>query len=286
MSRKRNKSTSKIDIALLSCGLVELPVFKDCVEAIKREAEDVGAKVYVYLNGAPKETKPDFIQSIPDGFEIKQSSERVGFPAGANRAIKAGSAPLVLFITDDIILHPGSLKILIDRMKSDNEIGVCGMKLIFPEDSADPTRPAGRVQHIGHGVDIRGEVTHPLMGWKPDNPKCNVSREVISVTGGVFLVQRTAFQKVGGFFEGYGLGYFEDVDLNLSIRDRGWKIWVETGAVGTHYTNMSMNKSETPPNMAGNKMMFRMRNQSRLVNDSWTFWALIGIVLTGLRNFL
>ena len=272
MSRKRSKPQSQIDIALLSCGLVSLQVFKDCVAAISREAESVGARVYIYLNGAPKESKTDFVNTIPTNFEIKQSSERVGFPAGANRVIKAGNAPLILFITDDIILHPGSLKKLIDRIKTDETIGLCGMKLIFPEDSTDPSRPAGRVQHIGHGIDIRGKVTHPLMGWQPDNPKCNVSRESLSVTGGVFLARRKAFYQAGGFWEGYGIGYYEDVDLNLTMRENGWKIWVDAEAVATHYTNMSMSRSETPANMQANEPIFLARKKHLLVHDSWTYW--------------
>ena len=274
MSRKRNKKKSGIDIALLSCGLVGEKIFRECVDAVVREAEEYNANIYAYLNGAPKDEKRVYEEILADHpqINVSQTTERFGFPAGANKAIKKGSAPLVLFITDDIILHPGALKSLVDRVESDDEIGLCGMKLIFPQDSADPSRPAGRIQHIGHAVDIRGEIVHPLIGWKPDNPKCNRSREVISVTGGVFLVRRDTFIRAGGFWEGYGLGYFEDVDLNLNIRNLGRKIWIETDAVGTHYTNTSMLKADSPPNMEGNKMIFRMRNAQRLVNDNWTFW--------------
>ena len=277
MSRKQKRNPIKnkeVDIALLSCGLTEINVFKDCVDAIVRESSGLNCEIYVYLNGAPRETVGDFsriVQSYPQ-INLKMSTERVGFPAGANRVIKHGSSPLVLFITDDIILHPGSIKNLVDRMKSDSKIGLCGLKLLFPEDSVDKGRPAGRVQHIGHGVDIRGKITHPLIGWKPDNPKCNVSREVMSVTGGVFMVRRNAFIRAGGFWEGYGVGYYEDVDLNVTLRDQGWKIWIDTTAVATHYTNMSMSKSENPLNMQGNEMLFMSRKGKMLINDSWTFW--------------
>jgi GT2 family glycosyltransferase len=275
MSRKRKKiNKSLLDIALLSCGLVDINVFEKCLEAIVLESENVNSQIYVYLNGAPKESRNDFeniIHKYPQ-VRLNQSTERVGFPAGANRVIKKGSSPLVLFITDDIILHKGSLVELVTRIQSDEKIGLCGMKLLFPEGSDDKGRPAGRVQHIGHGIDIRGEVVHPLMGWKPDNPKCNVSREVLSVTGGVFIVRRNAFLRAGGFFEGYGLGYFEDVDLCLTLREQGWKIWIETEAVGTHYTNMSMMRSEVRPDMEWNKMIFRGRKSNQLINDTWSYW--------------
>lgn len=281
MSRKHRNPIrhSVVDIALLTCGLVDLPIFRDCVAAIKREMETVDCQFHVIFNGLDTKNRVPFheiVSTIPNP-KVKHSSDRLGFSAAANRVIKQGTSPLVLFITDDVILHEGSLKKLVETMDNP-EIGLCGMKLIFPKDSTDKGRPAGRVQHIGHAIDVRGEVVHPLIGWTPENPKCNISREVQSVTGAAFIVRRNVFLRAGGFFEPYGIGYFEDVDLCLSIRQiptgkgGNYKVWVNTEAVATHVTNASMNKSGQPIPMTQNKMIFQMRNSQRMVNDSWTFW--------------
>jgi len=158
------------------------------------------------------------------------------------------------------------------------EIGLCGLKLIFPQDSTDPGRPAGRVQHIGHGIDVRGEVTHPLMGWLPENPKCCVSREVQSVTGAVFMVRRSVFIKAGGFFEGYGKGYFEDVDLNLTIQSlptgqgSNYKIWLNAEATATHWTGATFIKKNEPVPMEVNRIILLQRKGKMLINDSFTYW--------------
>lgn len=282
MSKNRNRQAVRkpiLDVALLTCGLVDLPVFKDCVEAIRREIEGLDVNVYIMMNGLTPETRAPFSEianTLPHaGF--KHSSERVGFPVAANRIIRQGSSPLVLFVTDDVILHEGALKSLLETMKQP-DIGLCGLKLIFPKDSTHPGNVAGRVQHIGHAIDIRGEITHPLLGWSPENPRCCISREVQSVTGGVFIVRRNIFLRAGGFFEGYGLGYFEDVDLCLSIRsvpygeNDGYKIWINTDAIATHITNASMVKSGQPIPMQTNKFIFQHRNARRMVNDTFTFW--------------
>ena len=277
MSKNRKRKPivhAELDIALLTCGLVDIEIYKKCVNSIVEYSKGINCNFYVYVNGAPKETVSDFLSianSIPN-VKVKQTGERVGFPAGANRVIKMGSSPFFMFITDDIVLKPGAIQSLIETMNRDDKISLCGMKLLFPEDSQDQARPAGRVQHIGHAIDIRGEVTHPLIGWKPDNPKCCNSREVLSVTGGVFIARRQAFNQVRGFYEGYGLGYFEDIDLNLSLREAGWKIWIDANAVADHYTNQSMMKADQPVPMNENKMLFRARKQHLLVNDSFTFW--------------
>jgi GT2 family glycosyltransferase len=141
----------------------------------------------------------------------------------------------------------------------DPQIALCGMKLVFPDEEGDPARPAGRVQHVGHGISIRGSITHPFIGWTADNPKCCISREVASVTGAAFMVRRKLFEKVGGFFEGYGKGYFEDVDLCFSLAQLGFKIFIDTEAQAVHYTNQTMKDMELPP-LQFNEMILHVRH--------------------------
>jgi GT2 family glycosyltransferase len=265
---------SLVDIALLTAGYVDIPVFRECISAIKREMATVDSAFYAFRDNNPPESRQaydEIFSTIPNAKIKHHSGVNVGFPRGANTAIRAGTSPLVFFVSDDIILHEGTLMKLV-RTMDDPQIAMCGLKLIFPEDSPDPGRPAGRVQHIGHAVDIRGEITHPLLGWRPDNPKTCVSREVQSVTGAAFMVRRSAFLKAGGFFEGYGKGYFEDVDLNLTLRSMGHKVWINADATATHYTGYTFRKKQEPTNMQGNRMLLLQRKGNLLVNDSFTFW--------------
>jgi len=92
MSKNRKRKLySGIDISLLSCGLVDNDVFSACLDAIAREAGGVDANVSVYLNGAPQESRNFFVAEIEKhGFLIKQTSERVGFPAGVNENAHVG----------------------------------------------------------------------------------------------------------------------------------------------------------------------------------------------------
>lgn len=275
MSRKQHKKVvhGQVDIALLTCGVVDLPVFERCIEAIKREMETVQCNFQVFFQGVTPENRQPFTNIINtvSNANLRTSADNAGYPVGANRVIRMGSAPLVLFVTDDIVLGEGSLKKLIETMEN-KDIGLCGLKLTFPKNSVDKARPAGRVQHIGHAIDLHGEVTHPLMGWKPENEKCNKSREVQSVTGATFMVRRDLFRKAGGFNEAYGRGYFEDVDLCLTLRSMGSHIFINTEATAEHYTNASMVKINQPIPMYQNRQLLVMRHGRNLIHDSWSFW--------------
>lgn len=249
-----------VDICLLTCGMVKMPIFEKCINAIKSEMETVPSRLIVFQNGqVPPQNAIEqgrILEDLPPLSKKTYSQKREGFPAGANRVIRAGHAPLVLFITDDIILKPGCLDTLVRRM-DDKTIGICGLKLLFPLDS-DESGPRGTVQHVGHGISIRGGITHPFLGWSADNPKCCVSREVISVTGGCFMVRRQVFDKAGGFFEGYGTGYFEDVDLCFMIAKLGMKVFIDTDAQAWHHVGQSMKQVERPP-MQFNEMILHTR---------------------------
>jgi GT2 family glycosyltransferase len=249
---------------------VEEKVFSDCIDAILSETKSFPANIYVFENGTPGVYK-DVISRLPETSRVSSTSQNIGFPAGANRVIKMGKAPLVLFITDDIILHPGAIDTLIRRMDNPN-ISQCGLKLLFPEDSMDRGKPAGKVQHIGHAMTIRGEIVHPLLGWSADNPKCCISREVISVTGGVFMVRRKLFERIGGFNEIYSPGYYEDAELSLTLQQLGGTVFIDTNAVATHVTNATFGKEKNLPPITRNKITFNTRC-GRFFR--WTEWEMV-----------
>lgn len=274
MSKKNRHpiSNTLVDIAILTAGIIEPSVFEKCLSACFQESHTAASKIYLFRDGVPAETKDAYSEILKRyPVSVSQQSDNKGYPYGANRAIKSGTSPLVLFVSDDVILHEGTLQKLVRRM-DDPSIGMCGLKLIFPEDSIDVGRPAGKVQHVGHGVDVRGEVTHPLLGWRPGHPKCNISRDVISVTGAAFMVRRKTFIQAGGFWEGYGKGYFEDVDLCLEIRKLNQRVFIDTEATATHYTGATFIKKNDPMPLEHNKMIFRQRKGNLLTHTSWEFW--------------
>lgn len=153
-----------LDICILTAGRYDL--LDKCLEHIIPEMRPEYS-LNVFNNGYPSPQYTEIYKKYPQA-RTKQANQNIGFPGGANTAIRMGKAPLALFISDDIFIRPGTIDTLIRRM-DDSTIALCGLKLLFPEGSTDPTRPAGKVQHVGHAINIRGEVVHPLMAWSAEN---------------------------------------------------------------------------------------------------------------------
>lgn len=272
--RDRHKTKSPqslVDCCMLTAGRTD--VFQKALPAMVSEGSHFDCSYYVLDNGSPREKQAEYLQILDEypQVEYKRIPDNVGFPAGANRLIKLGTSPLVLFVSDDVVLHEGAVDALLRRM-DDRTIALCGMKLLFPADSSDKTRPAGKVQHIGHAINIRSEIIHPLIGWDADNPKCNVSREIISVTGAAFMVRRKPFLQAGGFFEGYGKGTFEDVDLSFVLRSMGYKVWIETNAIGTHYVGQTAEMRKEAFPLDNNRGLLLARHGQEFQWSEWEIW--------------
>lgn len=143
-----------LDVAILTSGRVDM--FRKCLDSVLSETSGTSAKIYIVEQGVPQESLPlydEVYEKLPKSAQVIRLRDNRGYPFGMNKAMKAGNAPLILSVSDDVTLHPGSIHALLKRM-DDPAIGLCGLKLLFPADSIDPHRPAGRVQHVGHSMNI------------------------------------------------------------------------------------------------------------------------------------
>ena len=268
MSRKRyKKKKSQLDVVLLTRNLWDIA--QQCVDAVPEACEGLDYQFIIFDNDSDqKEKKIEFYNQFPDDVKIYYSQQNLGYPKGFNEAVRKGTSPYVLILTNDVILRPQSITTLMKTME-DEKVGMAGMKLIFPEDSNDPARPAGKLQHICLTTNVRGEFYHPFLGWNPNHPKINKLQEVYAVTGAVFLIRRELWNKVGGFFDGYGRGTFEDVDLAMKIHEMGYNVVTEPKAVATHYVGATAMEMNQPFPLEQNRMIFLQRWGSKLKYDEW-----------------
>lgn len=274
MSRKQNHKSSKstIDIVIVSGGRFDM--LRKCLDALYREAETTPLSIYLIDHNTNAEEYRDNSELFAkrDGssvcdFQVKHLKQDIGFPAANNEAARMGSAPLLMFLNDDVELHERAVQKIVDSFL-DTSVGVVGIKLLFPPSSTSPIRPAGKIQHVGMALNIRGEPVHPLVGWSADHPKTNISREALFVTGACLTIRRSLWNKVNGFDPIYGMGTFEDTDLCFKARQNGYKVWVNAQATGYHYVGATVEKKRVAYPMAQNKMTF----QSRWMNSGLMMW--------------
>ena len=268
--RKQNRTPpiiADLDIVIPVYGRFDM--LERCLASIP-EATKSSYKITIYDDNSPDKEEADafYKQFVTDRMvKVIRGKKSKGFPGACNTGVSAGHAPLVFLLNSDVVLSKGSLDIMIEDMK-DQSIGVVGMKLLFPDDSIDAIRPAGKIQHVGLFTNVFGDIVHSFIGWSPDNPRPNAIHEAYAVTGAALLTRRALWRKVGGLFTGYGRGTYEDVEYCLTIRALGYKIIVEIDAVATHYVGASASQN-APFNLRANKNIFMSRWARTLKYTDW-----------------
>lgn len=138
-----------------------------------------------------------------------------------NRAAAEARGEVLLLLNNDIDpIGPDWLREMVSQCLRPG-IGAVGCKLLYAD---------GRLQHGGTVLGVGGVAAHYLTGAVPDSPGPSGSlalvRSVAAVTAACIAVRREVFEAVGGFDEANLPVTFNDVDLCLRIRERGWRnLW-------------------------------------------------------------
>lgn len=280
MSRKRNRSVSirpLLDVVVTTAGRLDL--LELCMASLYRNSKKVPISITIVDQDIPVDDKKlhaelfECQESSVVSFQVVRMTPNLGFPSAANMGARKGSSPIITFISDDVELQDDALENILSSFV-DSTVGVVGTRLLFPKGQSSPSRPAGKIQHVGLALNLRGVPVHPLNGWSPENPKTQLSRDAWAVTGACFSIRRELFNKAGGFDPIYGRGTFEDCDLCMKVRQMGKRIYLNAKAQGYHYTGATVEKRREGFPLQQNLQIFQTRwGQTGLMTwDEFTYY--------------
>ena len=136
----------------------------------------------------------------------------------------------LLFLNNDTEVLAGWLEPMVSLFGERLDTGAVGAKLLYPD---------GRLQEAG------GIIWQDASGWNfgrmedPSKPVYNYVREVDYCSGAALMVERSVFERLGGFDEIYAPAYFEDADLCFRLRRIGLKTLYQPAARVIHHEGMS-----------------------------------------------
>ncbi len=170
-------------------------------------------------------------------------SENLGFAKASNLAAKSAQGEYLLFLNSDMEVLDGAIKKLLEVKLNDPIIGLVVPKLILPNGQVQksvkllPTLKGALAEYIGNMKNSYQEYA------PPDDKLCQVE----CAYGAAMLIEKSFFNKLGGFDERYFL-YYEDIDLCRRIKKLQKKIIYTPNAVLKHLVG----GSTTAPNKNSN----------------------------------
>lgn len=271
MSRKRKQKTLKTLVSIIIPVHRRFDLLEQCLDALP-EAFSVPYEVIMVDNASPSDEAKPFYDKY-NQHSVIRNAQNVGFPKACNQGVRRSKSPLIFFLNSDVIMRPGSGDKLV-RQLDDPSVGVVGMKLLFPEH--DNTQhglqgPPGKIQHVGLNTTgaPMGNFVHSFIGWDADHSKVMKLREMYAVTGAALMTRRKLFLDAGLFWEGYGMGTFEDVDFCLKSREMGYNVIVDVESVGIHYTGATARQYGIGYALQQNQMLFMQRWNGKVMYTEW-----------------
>jgi GT2 family glycosyltransferase len=137
------------------------------------------------------------------------------------------------------------------------EIGVVGAMLYYPNDT---------IQHAGVILGIGGVAGHSHVGLPRgcpgDKHRAALAQSMSAVTAACAVLRAEVFREVGGLDESLQVA-FNDVDLCLRVRERGYRnLWTPFAEL-YHHESASRGYEDTP------EKLVRFRREENLMQERW-----------------
>ncbi|MEM7202032.1 MAG: glycosyltransferase family 2 protein [Planctomycetota bacterium] len=164
---------------------------------------------------------------------VRHDPRPFNYAALNNAAVAACGTPLVLLLNNDTeVIASGWLTGMVAWLYRPG-VGAVGARLYYGDDT---------VQHAGLTLGVGGVASHGHKRFARGDPGyfglIESAREVSAVTAACLLLRSSTYQEVGGLDEALAVAY-NDVDLCLRLRSRGWRILYAPQAELWHYESIS-----------------------------------------------
>lgn len=216
---------------------------KDKVSYLKTNLQSIQAKtqyenyeILIVDNNSEEKETLDYFKKIreQDNIRILEFKEPFNFSRINNFAVENARGDHIFFLNNDIeALSEGWLSAMLEHSQRP-EVGAVGAKLIFGNDT---------IQHAGIILGLGGVAGHSHKHFPAESNgyfgALNTIRNYSAVTAACMLTRKEVFEEVGGFDDVHLCVAFNDVDLCLRMREKGYLIVYTPYASLYHYESKS-----------------------------------------------
>jgi len=264
-----NLSDLKVAIVLLNYRSKKETV--ECLESLEKIKNEITA---IIVDNSPTESRDFIKEKIKEikkfNVELIKSDVNTGFSGGNNIGIHhalANGYDYVLILNNDTVVDENFLSNLLLTAEKDKKVGAVVPKIYFAK-GHEFHKKRYKKEELGKVIWYAGGI----IDWKNviglhrgvdevDKGQYDKTLETEYATGACMLLKKEAIEDVGMFDEDFFL-YYEDSDLSMRMKKKGYKILFEPSSFIWHKNASSTGGSGSTIQdyyTTRNRMLFGMR---------------------------
>lgn len=237
---------------------IAIPLFNQaeatlrCLRSIASTEAGATFEVVLVDNGSTDATA-NLLEAVGGDVTVIRNATNLGFARACNQAAAVARSEVLVLLNNDTEVCDGWLARLLAVLDRHPETAAVGGRLLYPD---------GRIQHAGIRLcldDPSGMLDGTLI--QDEVGEVRLDTGVEAVTGACMAVRLDDYRAVGGLDEGFWNGN-EDVDLCLSLRERGRLVAYEPACTVLHHESRS-----------GPERWRRAAENRRRLHDRWAHLA-------------
>lgn len=248
-----------LSIVILSYNTVNLVL--DCVnslvEQFKDELDKNEMEIIVLDNGSQKKSIDNLHAKLLKRTNVNliKSEENLGFGRGCNLGAKKSKGDYVLFLNSDTQTKDKGFLEMANYLKENQNIAILGGKLLNPDGSAQ--KSAGKFYNLANFfIMLFGGEKFGLLKFSPSK-----IRRVDWVAGASMMVNKSYFEKIGGFDENIFM-YAEDMELCFRLKKKGYLTYFYPNVSVIHKEQGSSNRTFAVVNIYKGILYFYKKHNS------------------------
>ena len=208
-------------ISILIPNKDEKESLKACLESIWQKSTYKNYEIIIIENNSTTEEIFEYyreLESVHENLRVVTWEKEFNYSAINNFGARYATGEYLLFLNNDVtVITPDWLEEMLGVCQR-KEVGAVGVKLFYPD---------GTIQHAGCVVGLGGVAGHLFVDMPGDRTgylhKASLLQDLSAVTAACMMMKKAVFWEAGGFTEKLAVA-FNDVDLCLKVREKGWLI--------------------------------------------------------------
>lgn len=231
-----------------------------CLKSLYEKSSYKSFEVIIVENNSTEKETLEYYEKIKQRYENLKVVIWTGifnYSAINNFGVSYAKGEYILLLNNDVEIINGSCLEEMLMFAQRKDVGAVGAKLYYSDDT---------VQHAGVILGLGGTAGHAHKHFGRSHPgymaRASIAQNLTACTAACLMMRRDVFDEVGGLDESFEVA-FNDVDLCMKIRKKGYLVVFTPYAELYHYESKSRGNDSTPEKLE------RFRGEIDRFKEKW-----------------